>query len=215
MPRQLREAVGNYVNIYYGGEDEEFRSLRLGTTCNVRRITTGCVGVLDSLETGSTKATAIYLKESAVTAGCQPSRLFHSRRWRAGAAYKQIASDGCRSLLPAAKKMSLPPIKLHASGVCCEVHASCCSGPSPDDGDTIFSLIADAGTTKQRQQNPWQRPLARPCPAARPLEVGRRASEIEPWQRFPHLRYGYRRGGTHLSCLLSLLQLHNESVNAW
>ncbi|KXZ45442.1 hypothetical protein GPECTOR_54g182 [Gonium pectorale] len=29
------------------------------------------------------------------------------------------------------------------------------------------------------------------------------------------MQYGYRRGGTHLECLLSLFSLHNETVNAW
>ncbi|KAG2500355.1 hypothetical protein HYH03_001929 [Edaphochlamys debaryana] len=47
------------------------------------------------------------------------------------------------------------------------------------------------------------------------LQLGLTAEQVEPWQRFPYLNYGYRRGGTYLQCLLSLFSLHNETVNAW
>ena len=47
------------------------------------------------------------------------------------------------------------------------------------------------------------------------LSVCLTASHVEPWQRFPYLTYGYRSGGDYFSCICSLLQLHNETFNAW
>jgi hypothetical protein len=52
---------------------------------------------------------------------------------------------------------------------------------------------------------------------ARPsaLSVGLTADAVEPWQRFPYLTRGYRRGGNYVSCACSLPRLHNETFNAW
>ncbi|GFR41577.1 hypothetical protein Agub_g2298, partial [Astrephomene gubernaculifera] len=47
------------------------------------------------------------------------------------------------------------------------------------------------------------------------LAIGLTSDQVEPWQRFPYLKYGYRRGGSYTQCLLSLFSLHNETVNAW
>lgn len=51
--------------------------------------------------------------------------------------------------------------------------------------------------------------------AEQELQIGLTADQVEPWQRFPHLNYGYRKGGNYLSCLGSLFALHNETFNAW
>ncbi|GLI63258.1 hypothetical protein VaNZ11_006161 [Volvox africanus] len=48
-----------------------------------------------------------------------------------------------------------------------------------------------------------------------PLVIGLASEEVEPWQRFPFLKYGYRRGGSYYECLMSLFSLHNETVNVW
>lgn len=54
-------------------------------------------------------------------------------------------------------------------------------------------------------------------PPKEPLQVGLRADQVEPWQRFPYLETGYRKHGSHWECAKSMLfgPLHNETVNAW
>lgn len=39
--------------------------------------------------------------------------------------------------------------------------------------------------------------------------------DVPEWLRFPHIKTGYRHGGDHYSCFLSMFKYHNECLNAW
>lgn len=41
------------------------------------------------------------------------------------------------------------------------------------------------------------------------------ARDVPEWLRFPYIMSGYREGGDHYSCFLSMFKYHNECFNAW
>ena len=49
----------------------------------------------------------------------------------------------------------------------------------------------------------------------RPLRRGLTREDVPEWLRFPFLNRGYRHGGNHWTCFLSLFSLHTETLNCW
>lgn len=47
------------------------------------------------------------------------------------------------------------------------------------------------------------------------MRYGLTRQEVPKWLRFPFLNQGYRLGGDHSSCFLSLFRLHTETFNCW
>lgn len=79
---------------------------------------------------------------------------------------------------------------------------------SLDDEVDLRSVITLTFATEKEQAEQSQS-------AYQPLKIGLSVDEVEPWQRFPYLVRGYRKGGTYWCCLKSLFKLHNETYNAW
>jgi hypothetical protein len=94
-----------------------------------------------------------------------------------------------------------------------------CKGARPWPGSPLKQRPSQKDSTNECEKVARHTPHFvedhRKRPGPLPLTVGLSADGVEPWQRFPYLLHGYRQGGSHLECLLSLFSLHNETVNAW
>jgi adiponectin receptor len=96
-----------------------------------------------------------------------------------------------------------------------------------DDDEEGEALLKRSGSKKRQQQQQQQQRPSPPAAAAAAAAAAGAQSEHLPFRKnlsaadapsyttFPNITSGYRSGGTYTRCLLSLFELHTETLNAW